>query len=129
EGTGQYYFHLFLPEQADLNWRNSQVVEVMFDTLRFWLDRGVDGFRMDVVHSLVKRADFADVPDPTQIPFSEVHLDTRATHGILRDVRRLLDSYPGDRVAVGETSIFSTEKMGEYYGNDDELHLCFNFPQ
>ncbi len=61
DATGQYYLHLFLPQQPDLNWRNPAVVEAMHDTLRFWLDRGVDGFRMDVVHGIVKRADLADV--------------------------------------------------------------------
>ncbi len=127
--TGQYYLHLFLPEQADLNWRQPEVVSAMHDTLRFWLDRGVDGFRMDVVQSLVKRADFADLEDPTQILFGDAHLDTAVTHGLLRDIRRLLDGYPGDRVAVGETSVLSTGKMAAYYGHDDELHLCFNFPQ
>jgi alpha-glucosidase len=127
--TGQYYLHLFLPEQADLNWREPAVVEAMADTLRFWLDRGVDGFRMDVVQSLVKRADLADLDDVNEILFGDVHLDPPATHGLLRDIRQLLDGYPGDRVAVGETSVLSTAKMAAYYGHDDELHLCFNFPQ
>ena len=63
DATGQYYLHLFLPQQPDLNWRNPEVVEAMHDTLRFWLDRGVDGFRMDVIHGIVKRADLADVDD------------------------------------------------------------------
>ncbi len=129
ETTGQYYLHSFLVEQADLNWRNPEVVAAMYDTLRFWLDRGVDGFRMDVVHLLVKRADLADVPDPSQIPYTEVHLDPAATHERLRDIRRLIDRYPGRRIATGETSVFSTGKMAVYYGQDDELHLCFNFPQ
>src|SRR5262249_28136120 len=61
--TGQYYLHLFLPEQPDLNWRNPELVEAMHGTLRFWLDRGVDGFRMDVIHGIVKRADLADVEE------------------------------------------------------------------
>jgi alpha-glucosidase len=127
--TGQYYLHLFLPEQADLNWRNPEVVAAMHDTLRFWLDRGVDGFRMDVVQSLLKRADFADLDDPNEILYGDAHLDTTDTHGLLRDIRRLLDGYPGDRVSVGETSVLSTGKMAAYYGHDDELHMCFNFPQ
>ena len=127
--TGQYYLHLFLPEQADLNWRQPEVVAAMHDTLRFWLDRGVDGFRMDVVQSLAKRADLADIDDPNEILFGDAHLDNETTHGLLRDIRRLIDAYPDDRVAVGETSVLSTAKMATYYGHDDELHLCFNFPQ
>ena len=126
--TGQYYLHLFLPEQADLIWRNPEVVAAMHDTLRFWLDRGVDGFRMDVVQSLLKRADFADIEDPNEILFGDAHLDTRHPRAAARHPaadRRL----PGDRVAVGETSVLSTAKMATYYGHDDELHLCFNFPQ
>ncbi len=129
ETTGQYYLHLFLPEQADLNWREPAVVEAMEDTLRFWLDRGVDGFRMDVIQSLVKRGDFADLDDPDEVLFGDAHLDPPATHELIRGLRRLIDDYPGDRLAVGETSIMSTAKMAEYYGHDDELHLCFNFPQ
>src|SRR5882724_6102483 len=61
EASGRYYLHLFLPEQPDLNWRNPEVIEAMHGTLRFWLDRGVDGFRMDVIMGIVKRADLADV--------------------------------------------------------------------
>ena len=71
----------------------------------------------------------ADLDDPNEILFGDAHLDPPATHALLRDIRRLLDGYPGDRVAVGETSVLSTAKMAAYYGHDDELHLCFNFPQ
>src|SRR5438874_2638563 len=62
EKTAQWYLHLFLAEQPDLNWRNPEVQSAMQDTLRFWLDRGVDGFRIDVIHGLVKPADFPDTP-------------------------------------------------------------------
>jgi alpha-glucosidase len=129
DATGQYYLHLFLPEQADLNWRNPAVVEAMHGTLRFWLDRGVDGFRMDVIQSLAKRADLGDLDDPNEVLFGDAHLDPPATHQLIRGIRQLIDSYPGDRVAVGETSVLSTAKMASYYGDGDELHLCFNFPQ
>src|SRR2546421_9965850 len=81
EVTGQYYLHLFLPEQPDLNWRNPEVVAAMHDTLRFWLDRGVDGFRMDVIHALVKRADFPNVDDPW---LSTDRFDEPATHERIR---------------------------------------------
>jgi alpha-glucosidase len=128
EATGQYYLHLFLPEQADLNWRNPEVVAAMHDTLRFWLDRGVDGFRMDVIHGIVKRADLADVDSGLAQMASEERYDPSAVHARLREIRTLLDSYAGDRVSVGEVFVLSTAKVAEYYGRDDELHLAFNFP-
>ena len=127
EATAQWYLHLFLAEQPDLNWRNPEVVAAMHDTLRFWLDQGVDGFRMDVIHALVKQADFPDVDDPW---LSTDRLDEPATHALIRGFRSLLDGYPGGRepVSVGEVFILSTAKVAEYYGDDDELHLAFNFP-
>jgi len=128
EVTGQYYLHLFLPQQPDLNWRNPDVVAAMHDTLRFWLDRGVDGFRMDVIHAIVKRADLADVEDGYQQMVDESRYDPPAVHERLRAIRTLLDSYPGDRVSVGEVFILSTARVANYYGDNDELHLAFNFP-
>jgi alpha-glucosidase len=125
DASGQWYLHLFLAEQPDLNWRNPDVVEAMHDTLRFWLDSGVDGFRMDVVHALVKRPDLPDVDDPW---LDTGRFDEPATHERIRGFRRLLDSYPGDRVSIGEVFILSTAKVAQYYGDDDELHLAFNFP-
>ncbi|HEV3227300.1 MAG TPA: alpha-amylase family glycosyl hydrolase [Acidimicrobiales bacterium] len=126
--TGQYYLHLFLPEQPDLNWRNPAVIEAMHSTLRFWLDRGVDGFRMDVIMGIVKRADFADVGGGLVQMADESRYDPPAVHERLRSIRALLDDYPGDRVSIGEVFILSTARVAEYYGNDDELHLAFNFP-
>ncbi|HEY2811857.1 MAG TPA: alpha-amylase family glycosyl hydrolase [Acidimicrobiales bacterium] len=128
ETTGQYYLHLFLPEQPDLNWRNPEVVEAMHDTLRFWLDRGVDGFRMDVIHGIVKRADLADVDGGLAQMVDDRRYDPPEVHARLREIRALLDNYPGDRVSVGEVYILSTAKVATYYGDGDELHLAFNFP-
>ena len=128
ETTGQYYLHLFLPEQPDLNWRNPDVVDAMHDTLRFWLDRGVDGFRMDVIMGIVKREDLADVDRGLVQMADESRYDPPAVHEQLRAIRKLLDSYPDDRVSVGEVFILSTAKVAEYYGDNDELHLAFNFP-
>jgi alpha-glucosidase len=124
--TGQWYLHMFLPEQPDLDWRNPEVVEAMHDTLRFWLDRGVDGFRIDVVHGLVKREGLADMPEGKE--WSQDRFDEPATHELVRGFRRLADSYPGDRTLVGEVYILSTAKVAEFYGDGDELHLAFNFP-
>jgi alpha-glucosidase len=128
EATGQYYLHLFLPEQPDLNWRNPEVIEAMHDTLRFWLDRGVDGFRMDVIMGIVKRADLADVEGGLVQMADESRYDTPAVHERLRAIRTLLDSYDGDRVSIGEVFVLSTARVAEYYGDNDELHLSFNFP-
>lgn len=129
EVTGQYYLHCFLPEQPDLNWSNPEVQAAMHDTLRFWLDRGVDGFRMDVVHLIGKDPALPDDP-PDLAALSHVPLNHRPeTHALLRDIRTLLDSYDGDRMAVGEVYLLDTKDVATYYGeHDDELHLNFNFP-
>ncbi|MEZ5142791.1 MAG: alpha-amylase family glycosyl hydrolase [Acidimicrobiales bacterium] len=126
--TGQSYLHVFLPEQPDLNWANPEVEAAMHDTLRFWLDRGVDGFRMDVIHLIGKDPDLAD--DPADLAgLSHVVLNHRPeTHPLLRRIRRLLDDYPGGRMAVGEVYLLDTTMVVDYLGEDDELHLAFNFP-
>lgn len=128
EATGQYYLHLFLPEQPDLNWANPEVQVAMQGTLRFWLDRGVDGFRMDVIHCIGKDPALPDDPEDLAA-LSHVPLNHRPeTHALLRDLRALLDSYPGDRMAVGEVYLLDTAMVATYYGRGDELHLNFNFP-
>ncbi len=127
--TGQYYLHLFLPGQPDLNWRNPEVKQAMFDACRFWLDRGVDGFRLDVAHFLVKHADLPDnLPKfglrgwDRQHHF--YHENLPETHAIWKEFRKLLDEYP-ERMAVGEVS---PEGAPSFYGSgNDELHLAFNF--
>ena len=139
--TGQWYLHSFLPEQPDLNWRNPEVVAAMFDTVRFWLDRGVDGFRIDVAHFVMKDPDFTDnppAPDPTAASnlnpmrpsdgrhhvHSKAHPDA---HGVYRGFRAILDEYDGDRFSVGEIHIFDWDEWASYYGDGDELHMPFNF--
>jgi alpha-glucosidase len=130
EGTGQSYLHLFLPEQPDLNWRCPDMSEAMYGVLRFWLDRGVDGFRGDAIHCLMKDLAFGDdPPELAQVPKSSTN-DHPDTHEIIRRVRSLLDSYPGDRMIVGEvfpTVESHTANVGSFYGKNDELHLAFNF--
>ena len=123
----QWYLHNFLPEQPDLNWRNPEVRQAMYDTLRFWLDRGVDGFRIDVIHLLGKPAELPPKPDDVTEQLTSF-FDFEDTHPILREIRTLLDGYPGERMAVGEVFLLSTELVAKYYGDDDELHLAFNFP-
>ncbi|HEV2767148.1 MAG TPA: alpha-amylase family glycosyl hydrolase [Acidimicrobiales bacterium] len=128
EATGQYYLHLFLPEQPDLNWSEPGVVEAMHDVLRFWLDRGVDGFRADVVHAIGKDPALPDdPPEAALLPKSSTN-DHHTTHALLRDIRAVLDGYPGDRMMVGEVYLLDTAQVATYYGAGDELHLAFNFP-
>jgi alpha-glucosidase len=128
ETTGQYYLHSFLAEQPDLNWNEPAVVEAMLDTLRFWLDRGVDGFRADVIHNIGKDPALPDVQGKlAPIPHCALN-DEPATHQHLRAIRRVLDAYPGERAMVGEVFLLSTAQVAAYYGAGDELHLSFNFP-
>jgi len=121
--TAQWYLHVFLAEQPDLDWSNPEVVSAMQAALRFWLDRGVDGFRIDVVHLIGK-----DVPTGTDRSASPSPEPSDLTHQVLRDLRELVDSYPGERMMVGEVYILSTRRVAAFYGQGDELHLAFNFP-
>jgi len=126
--TGQSYLHLFLPEQPDLNWSNRDVRAAMYDVLRFWLDRGIDGFRVDVVHALGKDPALPDDPPEMQgVPHCALH-DDESTHPILRELRSVVDAYPGDRMLVGEVYIVAPHDVTRYYGRGDELHLCFDLP-
>ncbi len=126
EQTRQWYLHLFLPEQPDLNWSNEAVREAMEGTLRFWLDRGVDGFRIDVVHCIGKDPLLPDQePEFGEVNRAGVH-DYPGTHELLREIRRIADEYD-DRVLVGEVNLRETLRVAAYYGRDDELHLAFNF--
>ena len=123
--TEAWYLHLFTVEQPDLNWANPEVQAAMLDTLRFWLDRGVDGFRMDVVHAIGKPEGLPDRPAGPGTPLAEN--DVPVTHDYLRAIRAVLDDYPGERMSVGEVYLLEPERVADYYGDDDELHLSFNF--
>jgi alpha-glucosidase len=125
EATGQYYLHSFLAEQPDLNWRHPEVPAAMFGVMRFWLDRGVDGFRIDVADFIMKDPDLRDDPPPGQgRPRSRAHSDV---HGAFREMRSLLDGYEPARVAIGEIHEEDLAVWASYYGDGDELHLPFNF--
>jgi len=127
--TGQYYLHCFLREQPDLDWGNPDVVSAMHDVVRFWLDRGIDGFRVDVVQCLGK--DPALVDDPAGVaglPHAVLN-DHPSTHERLRALRRLVDAYPGDRMLVGEVFLLFQPDVTRYYGRGDELHLVFDLPR
>jgi alpha-glucosidase len=141
--TRQYYLHSFLPEQPDLDWRNPTVRHTMLSTLEFWLDRGVDGFRIDCAHAVMKDPALRDNPPapPHHRAFhkdmgaygTQLHLHDRShpdTHGVYRDVRRLLDAHGRERprVSIGEIHLFELREWVSYYGAElDELHMPFNF--
>jgi len=133
--TEQYYYHAFLREQPDLNWRNPQLVEAMLNVLRFWLERGVDGFRVDVLWHLIKDDQFRDNPpnpywregaDPYQ-KLLELHsTDQAEVHAVVTRMRRLVDQYQ-DRVLIGEIYL-PMERLVQYYGIDlSGVHVPFNF--
>ncbi len=130
--NGEWFLHLFTPEQPDLNWRNPAVGDEYERILRFWLDRGVDGFRIDVAHGLVKDAALRDNPGGDRqgafgIGDEERHAyDQPEVHEIYRRWRRILDSYEGDRMATGEVWLRGADALARYV-RADELHLAFNF--
>ena len=127
EVTGQYYLHCFLDRQPDLNWSHPAVVDAQLDVLRFWLDRGIDGFRADVVHLIGKDPEFGDdPPDVAGLPHVVLN-DRPESHAHLRTIRSLLDSYDHEPMMVGEVFLFDVDAVAGYYGAADELHLSFNF--
>lgn len=136
ERTGQYYLHTFDVKQPDLDWRNPEVVEAMHGVMRFWLDRGVDGFRIDVLCCIAKDEDLRDNPpnpewSPGDAP-SERQLkiyseDRPEIMELVRGMRAVADEYEGDRVLIGELYL-PTERLMDYYGEKlDGIHLPFNF--
>jgi alpha-glucosidase len=128
EGTEQWYLHLFLPEQPDLDWSNPEVEAAMHDVMHFWLDRGVDGFRIDVVHGLGKDPELPDdPPELARVPHSLVN-NHPSVHSILQRMRSMVDVYASHPVLIGEVHLLETSQVALYYGQNDELHLAFNFP-
>jgi len=136
--TGQYYMHQFVKEQPELNWRNPQLRQAMMDVLRFWMKRGVDGFRMDVIGMIIKDQDLRDNPpnplaDPSLSPndlasrqLQVYNIDQDEVHEVIREIRAVLDEYP-DRCGIGELW-GPMDRWVRYYGqNGDELHMPFNF--
>jgi alpha-glucosidase len=133
--TGQYYYHAFLEQQPDLNWRNPAVREAMYGVLRFWLNRGVDGFRVDVLWLLIKDAQFRDNPaNPAWQPHQpnidrllQVHsADQPEVLNVVAEMRAVLDGY-WDRVLIGEIYL-PVQRLVAYYGaNMKGAHLPFNF--
>ncbi|UGY91053.1 glycoside hydrolase family 13 protein [Streptomyces gobiensis] len=127
---GEWYLHLFAPEQPDFNWNNQAVRDEFRSVLRFWLDMGVDGFRIDVAHGLVKADGLPDMGHGEQLkllgnqvlPF----FDQDGVHEIYRSWRKILEEYGGDRIGVAEAWTPSAERTALYL-RPDELHQAFNF--
>ncbi len=135
EATGQYYYHAFLKEQPDLNWRNPEVQEAIFEVMRYWFDKGIDGFRVDVMWHLIKDKLWRDNPvnpdyDPLKLEFRKLlpvySTDQPEVHAIVEKMRTLADSY-GDKLIIGEIYL-PIERLVLYYGTDNQgAHLPFNF--
>ena len=138
ESTGQYYLHNFLPEQPDLNWWSEGVRTAFDDILRFWWDRGIAGFRIDVCNMIIKDAELRDNPPATEDdPFimqmfgqrPEFTSNRPEVHAILKHWRQLANGYDPARVLLGETNVEALETLASFYGEgQDELSLSFNFP-
>jgi alpha-glucosidase len=135
--TGQYYLHNFLPEQPDLNWWNEEVRGEFDDILRFWFERGIAGFRIDVANGLIHDRELRDNPAATEDDPPEIrrrgqrqvyNLNRPEVHDIYRSWRAIADGYDPNRILVAETWVFEPKQLARFYGtDDDELHLCFNF--
>jgi alpha-glucosidase len=133
--TRQYYYHAFLVKQPDLNWRNPEVEAAMLDVMRFWLDKGVDGFRVDAMWHLVKDLQWRDNPrnpeyNDTMATYNQLlpvySTDQPEMHGIVANMRKLLDSYH-ERLMIAEIYL-PIHRLVAYYGaNNSEAHLPFNF--
>jgi alpha-glucosidase len=133
--SGQYYYHAFLRQQPDLNWRNPQVRAAIYDVMRFWLARGIDGFRIDVIWHLIKDDRFRDNPlnpawAPGQPPthrFVPLYTTDRPeVQDLVAEMRRVVDEF-SDRVLIGEIYL-PVQRLVQYYGRDQQgLHLPFNF--
>ena len=136
EATEQYYLHSFLPEQPDLNWRNAEVRNAMLDVLRFWLGKGVDGFRVDVIYAVMKDPEMRDNPPNPEWkegdhPFRRLipsySLDHPDIHEVVAEMRAVFDEYD-ERVMIGEVYL-PIDRLVRYYGDEDKrgCHLPFNF--
>src|SRR5262249_2790836 len=133
--TGQYYYHAFLSGQPDLNWRNPDVRCAVYDVMRFWLRKGVDGFRVDVIWHLIKDKQLRNNPvNPNYPPEQPPHpaivplypADRPEVHEVIREMRMVMDEFT-ERLLIGEIYL-PIERLVAYYGRELEgLHLPFNF--
>jgi alpha-glucosidase len=135
ETTGQYYYHAFLAQQPDLNWRNPEVREAIYDVMRFWLRKGVDGFRVDVIWHLIKDAEFRDNPPnphyhdgrpPHETVLTQYSTDQPEVHDVVAEMRRVTEEFDA-RVLIGEIYL-PLQRLVAYYGNDLRgAQMPFNF--
>jgi alpha-glucosidase len=136
EPSGQYYLHNYLPTQPDLNWWEPAVHESFRQILRFWFDRGVAGFRIDVAHGLYKHAALLDDPPAlrpdrphSHFGLAQVNSANRPeSHAVFRDWRKIAEAYPSPRLLLGETWVGDLAAMARFHGEGDELQLTFNIP-
>jgi alpha-glucosidase len=136
DAPAEWYLHLFAPGQPDLNWECEEVRRYFDDVLRFWLERDVDGFRIDVAHGMIKHEDLPDFdsdeeatgdPDPSGMTGDDhPYWDRDQVHDIYRRWRKILDSYPGERVFLAEAWVKTPARLARYL-RPDELHMAFNF--
>ena len=135
DATGQYYYHAFLAQQPDLNWRNPAVRAAIYDVMRFWLGKGVDGFRVDVIWHLIKDAEFRDNPPnphfvegrpPNEKILTQYSTDQPEVHDVIAEMRRVIDEFE-HRVLIGEIYL-PLHRLIAYYGNDlAGAQMPFNF--
>jgi alpha-glucosidase len=133
--TGQYYYHHFYVQQPDLNWRNPEVRKAMYDAMRFWLDRGVAGFRLDAVSRLFEDPNLHDDPIlPGKNAYGDPNIQHKYTdnlpeiHDVLREMRRVVDAYPGNPVLISEADEPNVKELTKMYGaKDDEVQLPMDF--
>ena len=138
ETTQQYYLHNFLAEQPDLNWWNEEVRSAFDDILRFWFDRGIAGFRIDVAHGIVKDVDLRDNPLAVEGDDAltrslgqrqEFNMNRPEVHDVIRRWRAIADRYDQEPILVGETWVADLTRLMRFYGDGtDELHLALNVP-
>jgi alpha-glucosidase len=137
DASAQYFLHNFLPTQPDLNWWSEDVRTAFDDILRFWFDRGIAGFRIDVAHAIVKDRELRDDPPATDADHPhtrdfglrrEFSMNRPDLHDVLRRWRAIADDYDDDRALVGESYVLELDQLMGFYGEgEDELHLAFNF--
>jgi alpha-glucosidase len=138
EASGQWYLHNFLPSMPDLNWWSDEVRDEFDRILRFWFDRGIAGFRIDVAHALVKDSELRDNPpadesDPEHVrrvgQRSVYNMNRPEGHDVLKRWRAVTQAYDSRPILIGETYVFDLEALARFYGSgEDELHLAFNLP-